>query len=153
MLDKLRAKICTLIMPKTFKMVYADETTVNELVCNQVKSVEQSTEVLTKDFLEYLIKEIPKPIQPNLIESNGNVKFTDSTGKTAQVKVPLLTIVPIPYIFKDSIDLNKYYKENFGESNPPKSIEDIKGVQVNVPTLNIVPIPKIPVKNKKNENK
>lgn len=73
--------------------------------------------------------------------------------KRHKLKFPLLTIIPIPYISKDSIDLNKYYKENFGESNPPKSIEDIKGVQVNVPTLNIVPIPKIPVKDKKKENK
>lgn len=151
MLDKLREKICTLIMPKTFKMVYADEITVNELMYNQVRNVEQSTEVLTKDFLEDLIKEIPKPIQPNLIESDGNVKFADSNGKTVQVKVPLLTIVPIPYISKDSIDLDKYYKENFGEANPPKSIEDIKGVQVNVPALNIIPIPKIPVKKEKNK--
>jgi hypothetical protein len=57
--------------------------------------------------------------------------------------------VPIPYISKDSIDLDKYYKENFGESNPPKNMEDIKGVQVNVPALNIVPIPTIPIKEEK----
>ena len=56
---------------------------------------------------------------------------------------------------KTKRNLNKYYKENFGESNPPKNMEDIKGVQVNVPALNIVPIPKIPIKedNKNKENK
>ena len=52
-----------------------------------------------------------------------------------------------------NIDLDKYYKENFGESNPPKNMEDIKGVQVNVPALNIVPIPAIPIKEDKKKEK
>ena len=92
------------------------------------------------------IKEYPKFDHPNIVESDGKIKFVDSNGKTVQLKVPLLTIVPIPYISKDSIDLDKYYKENFGESNPPKNMEDIKGVEVDVPALNIVPIPPIPIK-------
>lgn len=32
------------------------------------------------------------------------------------IKVPLLTIVPIPYISKDDVDLDQYLKENFGET-------------------------------------
>lgn len=55
----------------------------------------------------------------------------------------LLTIVPIPYISKDDVDLDQYLKENFGEAKTPKKMEDIKGVQIDVPALNIVPIPNI----------
>ena len=48
----------------------------------------------------------------------------------------------------------EFIKDNFGESNPPKNMEDIKGVKVEVPALNIVPIPEIPIKDdKKKETK
>ena len=100
-----------------------------------------------------MIKEYPKFDHPNIVESDGKIKFTDANGKTAQLKVPLLTIVPIPYISKDEVDLDQYIKDNFGESNPPKNMEDIKGVKVEVPALNIVPIPEIPIKDEKKENK
>ena len=59
------------------------------------------------------------------------------------IKVPLLTIVPIPYISKDDVDLDQYLKENFGETKTLKKMEDIKGVQIDVPLLTIVPIPNI----------
>lgn len=57
--------------------------------------------------------------------------------------MPLLTIVPIPYILKDDVDLDQYLKENFGETKTLKKMEDIKGVQIDVPALNIVSIPNI----------
>lgn len=47
--------------------------------------------------------------------------------------MPLLTIVPIPYILKDDVDLDQYLKENFGETKTSKKMEDIKGVQIDVP--------------------
>lgn len=153
MFNKLREKIGKFILPNTVRVVGVADMTVDELMNNHVQKLEQLPGVFTKDFLEDLIKEYPKFDHPNIVESDGKIKFTDANGKTAQLKVPLLTIVPIPYISKDSIDLNKYYKENFGESNPPKSMEDIKGVQVNVPALNIVPIPAIPIKEDKKKEK
>ena len=55
----------------------------------------------------------------------------------------MLTIVPIPYISKDDVDLDQYLKEKFGETKTPKKMEDIKGIQIDVPALNIVPIPNI----------
>lgn len=149
MFNKLREKIGKFILPNTVRVVDAADMTVDELMNDHVQKLEQLPEVFTKDFLEDLIKEYPKFDQPNLLESEGNIKFVDEKGHAVQLKVPLLTIVPIPYISKDSIDLDKYYKENFGESNPPKNMEDIKGVQVNVPALNIVPIPVIPIKEEK----
>ena len=117
--------------------------TVDEMMNDHVQKLEQLPGVFTKDFLEDLIKEYPKFDHPNIVESDGKIKFTDANGKTAQLKVPLLTIVPIPYISKDEVDLDQYIKDNFGESNQPKNMEDIKGVQINVPALNIVPIPDI----------
>lgn len=149
MFNKLREKIGKFILPNTVRVVDAADMTVDELMNDHVQKLEQLPGVFTKDFLEDLIKEYPKFDQPNLLESEGNIKFVDEKGHAVQLKVPLLTIVPIPYISKDSIDLDKYYKENFGESNPPKNMEDIKGVQVNVPALNIVPIPVIPIKEEK----
>ena len=153
MFNKLREKIGKFILPNTVRVINAVDMTVDELMSNHVQNLDQLPGVFTKDFLEDLIKEYPKFDHPNIVESNGKIKFTDGNGKTVQLKVPLLTIVPIPYISKDSIDLDKYYKENFGESNPPKDIEDIKGVQVNVPALNIVPIQSIPIKEEDNKKK
>jgi hypothetical protein len=152
-LNNLREKIGKFILPNTVRVVDAADMTVDELMNDHVQKLEQLPGIFTKDFLEDLIKEYPKFDHPNIVESDGKIKFTDANGKTAQLKVPLLTIVPIPYIPKDSIDLDKYYKENFGESNPPKNMEDIKGVQVNVPALNIVPIPPIPIKEDKKKEK
>ena len=151
--NKIREKIGKFILPNTVKVINAVDMTVDELMSNHVQNLDQLPSVFTKDFLEDLIKEYPKFDHPNIVESNGKIKFTDGNGKTVQLKVPLLTIVPIPYISKDSIDLDQYYKENFGESNPPKDIEDIKGVQVNVPALNIVPIQAIPIKEEDNKFK
>jgi len=154
MFNKLREKIGKFILPNTVRVVDAADMTVDELMNDHVQKLEQLPRVFTKDFLEDLIKEYPKFDQPNLLESEGNIKFVDEKGHAVQLKVPLLTIVPIPYISKDEVDLDKYIKENFGESNPPKNMEDIKGVQVNVPALNIVPIPVIPIKeDKKKESK
>ena len=153
MFNKLREKIGKFILPNTVRVINAVDMTVDELMSNHIQNLDQLPGVFTKDFLEDLIKEYPKFDHPNIVESNGKIKFTDGNGKTVQLKVPLLTIVPIPYISKDSIDLDKYYKENFGESNPPKDIEDIKGVQVNVPALNIVPIQSIPIKEEDNKKK
>ena len=67
------------------------------------------------------------------MESEGNIKFVDGKGHTVQLKMPLLTIVPIPYILKDDVDLDQYLKENFGETKTSKKMEDIKGVQIDVP--------------------
>ena len=112
-LNKLREKIGKFILPNTVKVVNAADMTVDELMNDHVQKLEQLPGVFTKDFLEDLIKEYPKFDHPNIVESDGKIKFTDANGKTAQLKVPLLTIVPIPYISKDTIDLDKYYKENF----------------------------------------
>ena len=155
MFNKIREKIGKFILPKSVKVVDAADMTVDELMNNHVQKLEQLPGVFTKDFLEDLIKEYPKFDHPNIVESDGKIKFVDATGKSAQLKVPLLTIVPIPYISKDEVDLDQYIKDNFGESNQPKNMEDIQGVQVNVPALNIVPIPPIPIKEeeKKENNK
>lgn len=154
MLNKLREKICKLIMPKSLRIVGIDETTVEELLNERLKSLDQLPEVFSKDFLEEIIKELPKFDQPNFLEAEGKVKFVDKNGHAVQLKVPLLTIVPIPYISKDNIDLDAYLKENFGDVKRPKNIEDIQGVEVNVPKLNIVPILPIPIKEEdKNKEK
>jgi hypothetical protein len=143
MFDKFREKLCKFIMPKTLRAINADEFTVNELMDEHVKTIDQLPSIFSKNFLEELIKEYPKFDQPNLLESEGNIKFVDEKGHAVQLKVPLLTIVPIPYISKDDVDLDQYLKENFGDTKTPKKMEDIKGVQIDVPALNIVPIPNI----------
>ena len=155
MFNKLREKIGKFILPNTVRVVDAADMTVDEMMNDHVQKLEQLPGVFTKDFLEDLIKEYPKFDHPNIVESNGKIKFTDANGKTAQLKVPLLTIVPIPYISKDEVNLDQYIKDNFGDIKRPKSMEDIQGVEVDVPALNIVPIPTIPIKeeDKKKEKK
>lgn len=120
------------------------KNTIEKVIDDQVQKVEQLPGIFTKEFLEDLIKKYPKLDHPNIIESDGKLKFVDINGHISQLRIPLLTIVPIPYISKDSVDLNKYYEDNFGKSEGIKSLDEIKGVQVNVPALNIVPIPSIP---------
>ena len=122
MFNKIREKIGKFILPNTVKVVDVTDMTVDELMNNHIQKLEQLPGVFTKDFLEDLIKEYPKLDHPNIVESDGKIKFVDANGKTAQLKVPLLTIVPIQYISKDRIDLYKYYKENFRKSNKPKNI-------------------------------
>ncbi len=139
----IRKKLCKILVPKDSKLVNKNSLTVDEYIDEHLQKVNQLPEVFTKELLEDLLKSYPKFDHPNILESDGKIKFTDSNGKTAQLKVPLLTIVPIPYISKDEVDLDQYIKDNFGESNTLKNMEDIKGVQVNVPALNIVPIPNI----------
>ena len=153
MFNKIREKIGKFILPNTVRVVDAADMTVDELMNDHVQKLEQLPGVFTKDFLEDLIKEYPKFDQPNLIESEGNIKFADKNGHAVQLKIPLLTIVPIPYISKDDVDLDQYIKDNFGDVKRPKNIEDIKGVEVDIPKLNIIPIPEIPIKEEKKENK
>ncbi len=154
MFNKLREKICKLIIPNSLRIIDVDETTIGELLDERLKTLDKLPEVFSKDFLNEIIKDYDKFDKPNFLESEGKVKFVDEGGHAVQLKVPLLTIVPIPYISKDSVDLDQYLKENFGDVKRPKNIEDIQGVEVDVPKLNIVPIPSIPVKeNKKKEKK
>ena len=134
--NKIRHNLCKVILPKDSKIVKKEEVTVNELMDDHVQKLEQLPGVFTKDFLEDLIKEYPKFDHPNIVESDGKIKFVDSNGKTVQLKVPLLTIVPIPYISKDEVDLDKYYKENFGESNPPKNIDAAR--ELNIKNLKVI---------------
>jgi len=146
MFNKLRAKICKLIIPNSLRIIDVDETTVEELLNERLKTLDKLPEVFSKDFLNEIIKDYDKFDKPNFLESEGKVKFVDEGGHAVQLKVPLLTIVPIPYISKDSVDLDQYLKENFGDVKRPKNVEDIQGVEVDVPKLNIVPIPTIPIK-------
>ena len=143
MFNKIREKICKFLMPKTLRIVNVDETTVEELLNERIKTVDKLPEVFSKDFLQEIIKEVPKFYQPNFLEAEGKVKFVDEGGHAVQLKVPLLTIVPIPYISKDDVNLNEYLKENFGDVKRPNNVKDIQGVEVNIPKLNIVPIPNI----------
>lgn len=108
---------------------------------------------INKDMLEELMKQFPKSEHPEIIDNMGKLTFTNKEGKTVKIDVPLLTIVPIPTISKDDIDLDKYYKENFGDSNPKKDIKDIETVKINVPVISITPIPAIPIKDKNTKNK
>ena len=154
MFNKLREKKCKLIIPNSLSIVGIDETTVEELLNERLKTLDKLPEVFSKDFLNEIIKDYDKFDKPNFLESEGKVKFVDEGGHAVQLKVPLLTIVPIPYISKDSVDLDQYLKENFGDIKRSNNIEDIQGVEVDVPKLNIVPIPAIPIKeDKKKENK
>ena len=146
MFNKLRAKICKLIIPNSLRIIDVNETTVEELLNERLKTLDKLPEVFSKDFLNEIIKDYDKFDKPNFLESEGKVKFVDEGGHAVQLKVPLLTIVPIPYISKDSVDLDQYLKENFGDVKRPKNVEDIQGVEVDVPKLNIVPIPTIPIK-------
>ena len=154
MFNKLREKICKLIIPNSLRIIDVGEITIEELLNERLKTLDKLPEVFSKDFLNDIIKDYDKFDKPNFLESEGKVKFVDEGGHAVQLKVPLLTIVPIPYISKDSVDLDQYLKENFGDVKRPKNIEDIQGVEVDVPKLNIVPIPTIPIKeNKKKEKK
>lgn len=155
MFNKIREKIGKFILPNTVRVVDAADMTVDELLNERLKTLDKLPEVFSKDFLNEIIKDYDKFDKPNFLESEGKVKFVDEGGHAVQLKVPLLTIVPIPYISKDSVDLDQYLKENFGDVKRPKNIEDIQGVEVDVPKLNIVPIPPIPIKeeDKKKEKK
>ena len=153
MFNKLREKICKLIIPNSLRIIDVDETTVEELLNERLKTLDKLPEVFSKDFLNEIIKDYDKFDKPNFLESEGKVKFVDESGHAVQLKVPLLTIVPIPYISKDSVDLDQYLKENFGDVKRPKKLEDIQGVEVDVPKLNIIPIPTIPIKEDKKKEK
>ena len=153
MLNKLREKICKLIIPNSLRIIDVGETTVEELLNERLKTLDKLPEVFSKDFLNEIIKDYDKFDKPNFLESEGKVKFVDEGGHAVQLKVPLLTIVPIPYISKDTVDLDQYLKENFGNVKRPKNIEDIQGVEVDVPKLNIIPIPSIPIKEDKKKEK
>ena len=153
MFNKLREKIGKFILPNTVRVVDAADMTVEESLNERLKTLDKLPEVFSKDFLNEIIKDYDKFDKPNFLESEGKVKFVDEGGHAVQLKVPLLTIVPIPYISKDSVDLDQYLKENFGDVKRPKNIEDIQGVEVDVPKLNIVPIPTIPIKEDKKKEK
>ena len=114
--------------------------TVDEFVNNHINKSGDLPGVFTKEMLEELIKQYPKSEHPNIVESEGKVRFLDSDGRMVQLDVPLLTIVPIPYIPKDSINLDKYFYDFFGHEENPKNIEHIKGVEVDVPKLNLTQI-------------
>jgi len=139
----IRKKLCKILVPKDSKLVNKNSLTVDEYIDEHLQKVNQLPEVFTKELLEDLLKSYPKFDHPNILESDGNVKFVDKDGRAVQLKVPLLTIVPIPYISKDEVDLDQYIKDNFGDVKRPKNIEDIQGVEVDVPKLNIVPVPDI----------
>lgn len=144
--NKIRHNLCKVILPKDSKIIKKEEVTINELMDDHIQKLEQLPGIFSKDFLEKLIKEYPQMDHPNIIESDGELKFEDGKGHIVQLNIPLLTIVPIPYISKDDVDLDKYVKENFGNVKMPKNIVEIQGVKVEVPALNIVPIPEIPIK-------
>lgn len=102
---------------------------------------------ISKEMLEELMKQFPKDEHPLIVENDGKLMLTDSEGKSVKVNIPLLTIVPIPYIPVEDIDMKKYYEENFGgakEKKQIKSLDDIEGIKINVPTINICPIPNLP---------
>jgi len=99
---------------------------------------------ITKERLEELLKQYPQNEKPNIIESEGDIIFEDKDGNTETVRIPLLTIIPIPYIKKEDVDMDAYYKEYFKDVDTIKNLDDIKGVTVDVPPLNITPVPLIP---------
>ncbi len=103
---------------------------------------------ISKEMLEELMKQFPKDEHPLIVENDGKLVLTDAEGKSAKLSIPLLTIIPIPYIPVDSVDMKKYYEDNFGgtkEKKQIKSLEDIEGIKINVPTINICPIPGLPI--------
>ena len=51
-----------------------------------IKTIEQLPSIFSKNFLEELIKEYPKFNQPNLLESEGNIKFVDEKGTCSAIK-------------------------------------------------------------------
>ena len=119
------------------------EITVDQFIQNQVKVTGGLYNAIDKEMLEHMMKQYPESEHPIIVNSNGKLSFTNKDGKTIKLEVPLLTIVPIPRIPKDSIDLDKYYKENFGEYNSKKDIKDIESVKLNIPNIAICPVPAI----------
>lgn len=111
---------------------------------------------ISKEMLEELVKQFPESDQPLIVENNGKLILTDIEGKGVKLNIPLLTIVPIPNISIDSVDIKKYYEENFGgtkEKKQIKSLDDIEGVKINVPNINVFPIPNIPKEVIEKDNK
>ena len=51
-----------------------------------IKTIDQLPSIFPKNFLEELIKEYPKFNQPNLLESEGNIKFVDEKEYAVQLK-------------------------------------------------------------------
>lgn len=51
-----------------------------------IKTIEQLLSIFSKNFLEELIKEYLKSDQPNLLESEGNIKFVDEKEYAVQLK-------------------------------------------------------------------
>ena len=53
---------------------------------DHIKTIEQLPSIFPKNFLEELIKEYLKSVQPNLLESEGNIKFVDEKEYAVQLK-------------------------------------------------------------------
>ena len=53
---------------------------------DHIKTIEQLPSIFSKNFLEELIKEYLKSVQPNLLESEGNIKFVDEKEYAVQLK-------------------------------------------------------------------
>ena len=51
-----------------------------------IKTIDQLLSIFSKNFLEELIKEYLKSDQPNLLESEGNIKFVDEKEYAVQLK-------------------------------------------------------------------
>ena len=103
---------------------------------------------ISKEMLEELMKQFPKDEHPLIVENDGKLVLTDAEGKSAKLSIPLLTIIHIPYISVDDVNMKNYYEDNFGgtkEKKQIKSLEDIEGIKINVPTINICPVPGLPI--------
>ena len=65
-----------------------------------IKTIDQLPSIFSKNFLEELIKEYPKFDQPNLLESEGNIKFVDEKGHAVQLKVVFVNYCANTIYFK-----------------------------------------------------
>ena len=58
MFDKFREKLCKFIMPKTLRAINADEFTVNELMDEHVKTIDQLPSIYFLQILKDLVDQI-----------------------------------------------------------------------------------------------
>ena len=145
---KIKEKICKLFLPKDSKIVKKTVLTVDDLIKTQSVNCPALNLIpsipITPEMIESILKQYPKSKeQPTIVESDGKLAILGSEDEIKKFRIALLSIVPIPYIPVGSVDIDKFYKENFGEEKEPKvidmnTIEELAGKQITIPGFSVI---------------
>lgn len=95
---------------------------------------------ISKELLDEITKSFPESTRPTIVQTEGEIVYTQENGKVVRLSVPLLNIVPIPRIKIEDIDTNFFDSSDYNGGGNNKVVVDI-------PSLNITPIPNIKIED------